>query len=316
MEEIRTPFDIELHKKHLDEGTIKVNMLGHFNDKTESWMTPDELMVDTLSLNYDLKISMVRFIIEQSPEKADEFMTFEFINLSTERVTCPCCGKTLNLHFESESEVSLVHITYKDETGRRRVVHKDECEFRGGLLPKKTTINFKTPLLIFADYFRNRDNADFLKVVDEYTTNDLQHNIGRQNLMNYYADTYNVGFGQMSNMSLQILVNAEKTHIIITESNSFGYDEGEEKKEEDYNKLIESGYTDLGELCLDMWRWMCIEKQTLIDLDFYKGGRPDDHTDYIETEIQTGDWEITHSFDNQPAPSDGSLFIYSELKLK
>ena len=210
------------HKKYLDDGTIKVNMLGHFNDKTDSWMTPDELMENTLSLNYELKIGMVQTIIEQSPEKVDKFMTFEFINLSTESVNCPCCGKRLNLYFESESEVSLVHITYKDETGRRRVVHKDECEFSNGLLPKKTTVTFKTPLLIFADYFRLKDNADFLKVVDEYTTNDLQHNTGRQNLMNYYADTYNVGFGQMSNMSLQILVNADKTHIIITESRYFG----------------------------------------------------------------------------------------------
>jgi len=157
--------------------------------------------------------------------------------------------------------------------------------------------------LIFANFFRSIPDAPEDQQYDSDWS--LCNTIGQENITRYKSER-NVAFGQMSNMSVAILVSPDKDHVVIAPRYWDEYDD----------ELIESfpykNYRKAGKISCDVWRWEATPIKTL-GAKVLKEMRNEEYPqDIFGVNVQHGDWEVIHYYETNTCPHP---FVYSELKL-
>lgn len=168
--------------------------------------------------------------------------------------------------------------------------------------------------LLLGNFFRFEDAPEGKKWSDEYS---LNHLAGRNEITQYKASNHNVAYGQMGNMSIAVYVNDAKDSVIIGPScHPAEYEDYETDAE--YKAAVEKplfpGYTLVGEISLEMWRWEATDLNTIGDK--YEEVK---ERDLVEIDVQHGDWTFQHNFDAIRQTRDGEKdfdYIYARLDLK
>ena len=172
--------------------------------------------------------------------------------------------------------------------------------------------------LIFQNFFKTDELYDYVGE-DKYQRTSINSLLGRNELMQHLG-TNNVGYGQMGNMSVNIYSNG--IDIIIGdyldryEDNKWYYDENPDKlndeikedisKGEAFKKELEAGgYEDLGNISLDVWRWMCMDAKLLAE----HNEEPDE--DAVKVNVPKGTYVIEHYYD-----ISYDEYIYSRIKIR
>lgn len=162
----------------------------------------------------------------------------------------------------------------------------------------KTSINIPSGDLLIQNFILDDNISDpKSKNGTNYSINSLD---GRNNIMQYYGGL-DIGYGQMGNMYMDVLVNADGTEVLF--ASDCGFDE-------DGEEIFYSfpGFTKIGTISNNMWRWMCADKKVLDELGY-------DYTQYTDSQvwvkIQPGKWCIEHYYDVVDDHIDG---VYSRLK--
>ena len=179
-----------------------------------------------------------------------------------------------------------------------------QCELKGLIESQKliSTINVPSGELIFTDFFRTESLNERPDVYTNEDYCDINSLKGRNKLMQYLA-TQNVGYGQLSNMCYGVFVKDDKTEIIL--ANIYYYDE------DDYEYHTEiDGFTYLGSVCCDMWRWQCADKLVLDAVN-----DPYEEKEHIVADVNIGNWQIEHFFDFIRDCDNDKINIYTHLKL-
>lgn len=183
--------------------------------------------------------------------------------------------------------------------------HYSDCACKDLIRQRKLTADIDVPTgkLVFANYFKP----------DEIYTNPEHQNekeyslnatLGRYNLMQHLAKK-NVGYAQMSNMSVNLYVKNDGTEIIV--GPQYKYDEENQEL-----KVVYEGFTYAGEINCGVWCWQCADKQLL---DKYEDPFPTfcDEPEYIEIPVKSGKWHIEHYFEFSSKEDDRKGLPYSRL---
>jgi hypothetical protein len=240
-------------------------------------------------------------------------------------IYCWHCGTKLSLLVLDEKNVALLnndvrHADFKE--GRYNQLYDENhikpCEFfevsqRGYL---EANIEVPTGDMIFANFFREKKFYDQKPNRDRYIKESINAVRGRDALMQDLASE-NVGYGQMGNMSVAIFLKKDKKEIIV--STDYGYND----KDGEY-EVKHPGFTLLGKISLEVWRWQCADKKVLLDggeelpieLD-YSTKKSDSYEDHIMMKVAPGKWNIKHYYDFFTDEKEESTTapIYSHLKL-
>jgi hypothetical protein len=184
----------------------------------------------------------------------------------------------------------------------------------------EATIEVPSGELIFQNYF---DKEELYEGKEKYGTPGINSILGRNKLMQELAEK-NVGYGQMGNMGVTVYSN-ETDEIIIGNNVDMYYDNKgyyeshpekiddewlkEEKDAKEFEKYLKEGnFKKMGEISLSVWRWMCMDKQLL--LEHGETLKTDDiYQDSVEVHVQKGNYKIEHYFD---FPENGD-YIYSKI---
>ena len=222
---------------------------------------------------------------------------------------CSFCGNHfLNIYLKDENTISLRKtiissgISIKDF---KKSYSYNPCIFSKGYKPVKTRINVPSGRIIFCNHFGEYpEKPKNMEGSHEFSLNTL---IGRMNIAKHLSES-NIGFGQVGNTSVGVYISKDKKSVKITESVDYiiddakYYEENDEIMPDDEKVRIKEaknlikGYEYLGSLCLDVWRWMCADLMVISEerLDINNN---QEYNNYIECEIQSGEWEITHYYD-------------------
>jgi len=292
---------------------------------------------NTISVDYkghmigDIILSAVKYKVDRYTKKDDYWIdhNFEigdyFVGLSDIYCfDCEDCGKRLYISPTSENSVSLIDIDYINSECERQGFKKyypvkvdvnliPECSIKplresGKLLSE---INVPSGELLFTNFFKEKN---IYTMPGEYSTeNSIQSIRGRNNLMQYLS-AQNIGYGQMSNMSVNVFVNNTGDEIIIGVECGYNEEYGE-------FDISHEGFTNYGSISLDVWRWMCGDIQILkehgekIPNDIIPNNKvKNKYVKYILTTVKPGIWVIEHFFDF--VVDDNEPEIYSKLYLK
>ena len=124
-----------------------------------------------------------------------------------------------------------------------------------------------------------------------------------------YKQSLNVACGQMTNTSVGIYVNKEKTSIIIGDAYWEEDDCEDEKKD---RKAIE-GYRKVGRICCDVWRWEATDLKTL-------GGKSavdelKKRQDVVQVNAVHGNWRFEHYYEMIRQDQSDNENLYSKFDL-
>ena len=130
---------------------------------------------------------------------------------------------------------------------------------------------------------------------------------GRERITGYLEEQ-NVLFGQLGNSVAAVFISDDKKSIIIGEEYQYDHETGGEAK------IKHEGYTKVGEICCDVWRWMGVDKNTLTEEKLDKFKSEHSHMDVVELDVPAGKWKMNHYYDfyKNPKNKEG---IWSEIKL-
>ena len=151
--------------------------------------------------------------------------------------------------------------------------------------------------LIFANFFRDFEDApEDVAYTNEWSLNYL---IGRENITKHKAKQ-NVAYGQMTNTSVGIYVNDDKTSIIVGPAYHPAEFEDHASDEEYYEackKPIFEGYKRIGEdICLDVWRWEATDLNTIGNGKYEAVVKDRKASGLVELDVPHGEWEFKHYF--------------------
>lgn len=207
---------------------------------------------------------------------------------------CDGCGERLRAVVKSDSEIAFVGMStfFQIDEDRDNTIKIDEipnCEFselkvRDNI---ETKIEVPTGDLVFANFFRQKE----IYSPGDFSINSL---LGRIKLANHLAEL-NVGYGQMGNMTVDVWKRTDGKQIIIGNAEEF--------EDSLYYSAHEGEYIYLGNICLDVWRWMCADKSVLEkhgeELPKLKVDKcvELDHRDFILAKVESGTWLIHHYYD-------------------
>lgn len=208
------------------------------------------------------------------------------------RKECRNCDQTCNVFVIDETHVELQpwYIGTKQYGGKVYPTTK-VCDAKELIKNQKlsTIINIPTGKMIFKNVLREINKIE----LDDYD-HSINSVLGRDMLMQDLSK-YDVGYGQMSNMSIGIYLKSDGCEIIVSESNS---------PYNDVNPLFPD-FEFKGNICLDTWRWMCCDKSVY---DHYNE-QCSKYENIIEMNVEKGKWLINHYFDFLNHPYD---FKYDE----
>lgn len=252
---------------------------------------------------------------------------------------CYCwdCDARLQFVLVNEKTVSLIDGSYYYKLSDKFAENLKltdlklipECPALPFLKTRKMVARIKVPTgkLIFQNHFGEDKIIRDAPKGEEYKSPGLNSLLGRNKIMQYLA-SQNVGYGQMGNMSVAVYSNG-KDEIIIGDtyyedmifdreaaiSGKYGEIDVERLEEyktelklyKNFKKLItEGGFKKKGEISLDVWRWMCADKQ-IYDAAKIKAY---DHMDVVKVNVQKGEYEIEHYYDM----AQESNPLYSRIK--
>lgn len=175
--------------------------------------------------------------------------------------------------------------------------------------------------LVFVNFFRfSEDAPDGKKYLNEYSLNYTQ---GRYNITKYKS-AHNVAYGQMTNTSVGVYVNDEKTSVIIgpawhpAEYEEFETDEEWEKA---ISKPLFEGYKMVGTICLDVWRWEATDIETIEKNGSSLEKIQEERRDLVVLDVKHGLWAVQHNYDVIRCDPDDNAeekfnYIYSRFDLK
>lgn len=189
---------------------------------------------------------------------------------------CDKCGQRLTPFLTGENTILLTHYNH---------FHGEDspCILKDGVIPKKTTINLPTGQIIFANHFG--DSIEDAPTGEKYSQKySLNYPIGRRSIADFLAlDNY--GYMQTSNMSVYVWIHKPKNEVIFTRSES-GYSEDTPEVKKAYRDIRKS-YKLKGSISCGVWRIMWHDISTV------KPFEKDEYMDYIHTQVNAGDWELT-----------------------
>jgi len=276
---------------------------------------------------YDRKLTMEyevgEYLLDGSIDMICQYCDANLYAVLTEQDTLSLIGSTK--YWKLASEFGIKH-EFKLKTEEAPI-----CESAILVEAKMLTADIEVPSgeLIFVNFFHK---DELYEDPVNYRKPSICSLLGRDTLMQYLAGK-NVGYGQMSNMSVNIYSN-ENDEIVVASSN-MGEDWDDEDQEDpkvipgddyytqdraDYivNENIErkkfkdeieaKGFKNLGNISCEVWRWMCADKQVLVESgeDLEKK-----HESLVTCNVTPGTWHIEHYFDSPDCPD----VVYSRLKL-
>lgn len=280
-------------KKHL------IDLLdGMYNKHLISYKVNSELFKDD--------VTKVIYLNDNNPEK--DFKNGEEIYFKLTMISstfkCFACDKELIPIMGDNKLILCERVFYCDNHLRLHENLNKKCEMKELINSQKltSTINVPSGKLIFTDFFRTESLHERPDVYTDKDYCDIESLKGRNKLMQYLA-TQNVGYGQLSNMCYGVFVKDDKTEIIL--ANIYYYDE------DDYEYHTEiDGFTYLGSVCCDMWRWQCADKLVLEAVN-----DPYEEKEHIAADVNIGNWQIEHFFDFIRDCDNDKINIYAHLKL-
>lgn len=238
-------------------------------------------------------------------------------------IYCWDCDRNFYLVLTDENTLSIVpsgkYWEIAENAGQKfdyviKLNEIPDCELQEFKIKDKivTEIDVPSGELAFVNYFNDE------KIYESEKYNSINGILGRVLLANELA-TKNVGYGQMSNMAIDVFVHKNGTEIIL--GSYFSYDK------DGYEKITKfKNFEYYGAISLDVWRWQCADMQVLKKYNekLVKGeikeseisrAKTSEHHFYdaIIATVKPGRWVIEHYYD--VARSDKSL-IYSKLYLK
>lgn len=240
---------------------------------------------------------------------------------------CFGCGEQLYLILIDDKELSFVHESdyRKLQKGKRRSLIFSSEEIRDCESAKfqdagKLTASIKvsTGKLVFDNFFKTEKFYDMPSSHGYHSINDL---MGRNELMQYLASE-NIGYGQLGNMYVDVLISKDKKEVIIAHDKLEDLEELELFMEENPEDVTDNdrelheklkrqqkafeGFKKVGSISCSVWRWQCAD-ESILNL------ANDERRDSAFTvEVKPGEWEIEHYYDFIGRDS----CIYSSLKLK
>jgi hypothetical protein len=215
---------------------------------------------------------------------------------------CDHCNKRLRWSLRGNKLV--FDITWGKSTDWKWVPSEDCAYARPKPLYGKIKVDSK---LIFANFFRSIPDSP---EEDKYTGNwSLCNTIGQENITKYKSER-NVAFGQMSNMSVAILVSPDKDHIVI--ANPYWDEAWDDDEKELMDSFPYKNYRKAGKISCAVWRWEATPVKTL-GAKVLKEMRNEDYPqDIYGITVEHGDWEVIHYYETNTCPHPS---VYSELKL-
>lgn len=295
----------------LKNNTLEVESNSHWYSKTHLIDLLDDMYhkhSNTYQMNLDLfkdDITRVIYLNDNNPEK--DFKYGEEIRFLFAMITCSfkClgCNKQLVPVMGDNKLILCERIFHRNNDIYYDDINK-QCELKELIESQKliSTINVPSGELIFTDFFRTESLNERPDVYTNEDYCDINSLKGRNKLMQYLA-TQNVGYGQLSNMCYGVFVKDDKTEIIL--ANIYYYDE------DDYEYHTEiDGFTYLGSVCCDMWRWQCADKLVLDAVN-----DPYEEKEHIVADVNIGNWQIEHFFDFIRDYDNDKINIYAHLKL-
>ena len=248
----------------------------------------------------------ITYLNDNNPEKDfknGEEIYFQLTMISS-TIRCFACDKELIPIMGDNKLILCERVFYCNRHFRLHENLNKQCELKGLIESQKliSTINVPSGELIFTDFFRTESLNERPDVYTNEDYCDINSLKGRNKLMQYLA-TQNVGYGQLSNMCYGVFVKDDKTEIIL--ANIYYYDE------DDYEYHTEiDGFTYLGSVCCDMWRWQCADKLVLDAVN-----DPYEEKEHIVADVNIGNWQIEHFFDFIRDCDNDKINIYTHLKL-
>ncbi len=266
-------------------------------------------------------------MIDMYKDKITDIKNGERIEI-LENSKCHICGITAYPILIDDTTIKYMnyddYFKFQKSNDYKGILTKEDitgCSCSSLILNKKlvSKIEVKTGKLIFQNFFRK---DEIRECPDQYKHGEISSLLGRNGLMQYLA-TKNIGYGQMTNTSVDVYSN-EKDEILIIhcwlesylDEKSYFKDHPEEidenykkqtKKAEKCLQYITDGqFEKIGGICCDMWRWMCADKSVL---DLHKEEEDKDQKRVIAN-VEPGIWEIEHYFDF----CEEDDFICSKLK--
>jgi hypothetical protein len=107
---------------------------------------------------------------------------------------------------------------------------------------------------------------------------------------------------------VNVFLSDDKMSIILGRE-WFVNDEGEE----DSNDF--EGYTNIGDICCDCWRWMASDIDT-IKPEVYKAFKEErEHMDFVEVDVPHGKWKVKHFYDFPHTSDDYKKGVWARLDL-
>lgn len=211
------------------------------------------------------------------------------------RGTCIHCGVRMRGRIDSDGIAS-----YSIGANEKAL---DTCIGRDIIERKVMTCEIDVPsgTLVFVNAFRDPINYNVPRA-SEFTKYSLNTIVGRYNTMLYYANK-GIGYGQMGNMSIGVYSNSGVSDsVLIGKPHYSGKRESLE------------GHSYRGNICLDVWRWMCMDKDKLAD----SGEELNSDRDVVEVSVVPGKYLIEHYFDACTDFNDDDEYdieVYSRLTL-
>jgi len=315
----------------IKDGSITIELKGHCVNSIEGRIEDEISHINKMIAKYtegkgefkEGKRDMLSHYtrrLEETVEHGDYF------GVTGMEAQCFDCGCRMYILLQDDKTVTLVptpaYWDLREKGGLREKISKYDYQIKSEEIPsceavpirkkKKLVSKIDVPSgeLIFKNFFKTEKLYE--DPANKYGHPDICSVLGRNVLMQYLAKQ-NVGYGQMGNMSVAIYLKKDGKEIIV--SKTYGYDN---VKNEEYTVEFK-GYSYLGKISLEVWRWQCADKEMLIannepipELEKDK----DHYADAIRAKVKRGRWKIEHYFDFFTQKDDEKRNpIYSRLKL-
>lgn len=212
-------------------------------------------------------------------------------------ITCDCCGEKLLWTFKDGKITFNYHLDIKADP--MWVESSQRCKYETPE-PIKASVELEKKIK-FANFFASVEDAPEGKQHKKEFS--LSTTKGQVNVTNF-KQANNVAFGQMGNMSVAVLINKAKDHIVVVDP---WRDEPEYEDSFPYKDYKQVG----DNLSLCVWRWEAMNSSQVTKEDIER--LDDGNLEYFDVSIKPGTWEVIHYYETNTCPHP---WVYSELKLK
>lgn len=293
---VKIKSDEETFIEGVKNGSIKANYMGH--------------IVYGNGVEGKIKETINERVLEGKPE-VDTVKPFVGSKIFSED-TCYYCGEKISYHIKSSLEI-VAFSTHREDGESYRIPKKEnhsECELSSKeSRDHRFELTFPSGEVMIDNFFQSVKGRGLFNVPKDEEYSDkysLQTLKGRFKRQDYLAKTYNVGYAQMGNMSVDVFVSKDKKKIVIGKSPE--YTTNKHKK---FNEKFEKEFTNIGEISLRVWRWECVDKQLW---EAFEDKVEGDLESSLMANVIPGTYEVKHS--NRFQDYTGKYSIYSEIKLK